>query len=528
MANQPAQILPEASTILIVDDQLSAREVLGALLTDKNYHLVFAASGQEALGKAIEVVPDLILLDVMMPGMDGFEVCQRLRAEPRSAEVPIIMVTSLDDSDSRLRGLELGVDDFITKPYSWAELQTRVRTITRLNRQRRQHMAELQAERDRTQAILEALGEAVVVIDAAGNVQYFNPATTTLTGYTLAEALGQSWCLWQSEETDQFFYADILAQVQTGQMWRGEVVSKHKDGTLYDVALTVAPLNIPGNYDHPAGFVAVQRDITPLKKAERAKNEFVSNVSHELRTPLSVLTLVSDNLDSLYDRLDDGKRQKMIRDIQKHTRILNDLINDVLEISRLDSGRVSMERELVNLAPLARAEVEEILPLAQQKIQTLSASGSDELNVLGHSAQLRQIIRNLLINAIKYTPEAGEIWCEWLLISVAAGAVSPITVAETTWPGSAGLVAGQWAALRVVDTGIGISPENLPHIFERFYRVKAQRNIRGTGLGLAIAQKLIHLHHGHIAVTSTLHKGTIFTIYLPLFGESKTSSGESL
>ena len=511
-------------TILIVDDQLSAREVLRGLLAGEGYHLVFASSGEEALAKAVELVPDLILLDVMMPDMDGFKVCQRLRAESRSAEVPIIMVTSLDDSDSRLRGLELGVDDFITKPFSQAELQTRVRTITRLNRQRRQHMVELRAERDRTQAILEALGEAVVVLNTDGKIEYFNSAATALAGYTLEEALGQSWYLWQSEETDQFFYDDILAQVQTGQMWRGEVVNKRKDGTLYDVALTVAPLYMLDNQAPPIGFVAVQQDITPLKKADRAKDEFVSNVSHELRTPLSILTLVSDNLESLYNRLDDDKRQKMIRDIQKHTQILNDLINDVLEISRLDSGRVSMEREVVNLAQLVQAEVEEILPLAQQKFQTLQANGCDELNVLGHSAQLRQIIRNLLINAIKYTPEAGEIRCEWLLISVAEADVSPVT--ETAWPASVSLSPGRWAALRVVDTGIGISPENLPHIFERFYRVEARRNIRGTGLGLAIAQKLIHLHHGHIAVTSTLHKGSIFAIYLPLFDESKTRFGE--
>ena len=348
-------------TILIVDDQYSAREVLRGLLTRQGYRLAFASNGEEALTKAAELTPDLILLDVMMPGMNGFEVCKRLRADSVLSEMSVIMVTALDDRDSRLQGLEAGVDDFITKPFNPAELQARVRTITRLNHQRRVHMLELRAERDRTQAILEALGEAVVVTNDEGSIEYFNPAAVALTGFTIEEAQGQNWCLWQSEKTEEQFYDEILTSVQTGQTWRGEVVNKRKDKTQYDAALTVAPLFAPDN-GHTVGFVSVQRDITPLKEAERAKNEFVSNVSHELRTPLSVLTLISDNLNTLYDRLDDNRRRKMIRDIQKHTQILNELISDVLEISRIDSQRISMEREAANLAQLVQTEVQAIPP----------------------------------------------------------------------------------------------------------------------------------------------------------------------
>jgi PAS domain S-box-containing protein len=505
------------SDILIVDDQLSAREVLKGLLTGKGYHLVFANSGEEALLKAPKLIPDLILLDVMMPGMDGFEVCQKLRADPLLAETPIIMVTSLDDRDARLRGLELGVDDFITKPFNSAELQARVHTITRLNRQRRLHLLELQAERDRTRAILEALGDAVVVTNAQGIIQYLNPAATMLTGFTPEEAIGQSWRLWQSEEDTPFLDDQILATLRAGQTWRGERMIKHKDGTLYDAALTLAPLFDPNSNDQPLGFVSVQRDITPLKKAERAKDEFVSNVSHELRTPLSVLTLVSDNLDTLYDRLDDQKRRKLIHDIQKHTQVLNELIGDILELSRIDSGRVSREREQLDLLHLIQAEAAQIALLAQQKSQSLQVSGPAQLEVWGNETQLRQVIRNLLNNAIKFTPDGGHIFCECLALTEATGAGDPAE--ESLWPGKTNLPAGPWAAVRVVDTGVGISPENLPNLFERFYRVKTQQNVRGTGLGLSIARKLIELHDGQIAVASTPGQGSIFAIYLPLFSE---------
>lgn len=505
------------NTVLIVDDQVSVHEVLKALLREEGYNLSFASYGEEALAKAAELKPDLILLDVMMPGMDGFEVCERLRTNRTLTETLIIMVTSLDDLAARIRGLEVGADDFVTKPFNGAELKARVRTITRLNRQRRLRALELQAERDRTQAILEALGEAVVVTDVAGIIQYLNPATALLTGFANEEALGQSWQLWENHETDEHLYNEILKVVRSGQTWRGEVVNRRKDGALYDAALTVAPLFAPTNSDEPIGFVSVQRDISPLKEAERSRSKFVSNVSHELRTPLSVITLLSDNLDRLYDRLDDTKRHKMIHDIQKHTQVLNELIGDVLEISRIDSGRISTEYDQVQLVPLVYEEVEKLFPLAQQKSQELKVSGSGPLTVRGNDNQLRQVVRNLLTNAIKYTPDEGQISCEYIILPSPrpeqTGDVNEI------WPGGNDLPPGRWAAIRVADTGIGISQVDLPHLFERFYRVKAQGNIRGTGLGLSITRELIELHSGHIVVSSTLDKGSIFAIYLPLLTE---------
>ncbi len=129
--------MSENSTILIVDDELVSRYTVEVLLTQEGYNLVFAENGEDALEKAAQSIPDLMLLDVMMPGMDGFEVCRHLRANPRLAELPIVMVTALDDRDSRLRGLEAGADDFMSKPFDRAELRARVRTITRLNRYRR-------------------------------------------------------------------------------------------------------------------------------------------------------------------------------------------------------------------------------------------------------------------------------------------------------------------------------------------------------------------------------------------------------
>jgi PAS domain S-box-containing protein len=375
-----------------------------------------------------------------------------------------------------------------------------------------QRTLELKGERYRTQSILEALGEAVVITDLEGNIQYVNHAAVELTGYSREELLSQRMRLWRSHRQTAELYTQMLTTLQDGVTWRGEVINERKDGTLYNAALTVAPYFDPRDNGRPIGHLSVQRDITPVKEAERLKDQFVSNVSHELRTPLSVLTLLTGNLDTLYFSLDDEKRRKLIRDIRGHVQVLNDLVSSVLEISRLDGGRVPRDYKAIDLVELAREEVEKQTPLAKNKFQSLTIQDGQPLNINGNEGQLRQVIRNLLNNAIKYTPRGGAISCECKL----HGGASP---GSQEWPGSADLPKGRWAAFRVCDSGAGIDQEDLPRLFERFYRVKSQGDIPGAGLGLSIAKELIQLHSGQIAVSSTCGEGSIFAVYLPLSEE---------
>lgn len=375
-----------------------------------------------------------------------------------------------------------------------------------------QRTLELKGERYRTESILETLGEAVVITDMDSKIQYVNQAAVELTGYTREELLGKRMRLWRSHRQTAELYTQMLDALHNGLTWRGEVINERKDGTLYNAALTVAPYYDPNDHENPIGFVSVQRDITPVKEAERLKDQFVSNVSHELRTPLSIITLLVGNLDTLYERMEDDKRRKLIRDIRGHTQVLNDLIISVLDLSRIDGGRVPRDYEDLDLAHLLKEETEKQGPLAKNKYQRLHFQESGPLIVRGNPPQLRQMIRNLVNNAIKYTPEGGYISCE---CQVQEGG----TTGLSGWPGSADLPEGEWAAFRVCDTGVGIHQEDLPHLFERFYRVKSQGDIPGAGLGLSIAKELVHLHSGHIAVDSTPGEGSIFAVYLPLVRE---------
>ncbi|MGB0386068.1 MAG: response regulator [Ardenticatenaceae bacterium] len=500
--------------VLIVDDARIARETMAALLDREGYHLSMVPNAEEALEYLKFMVPDVVLLDVMMPGMDGFELCRRIRQNPLTASVPIIMVTAVDGVDNRLQAIEAGADDFINKPYDGVELRARLRAITHLNRQRQQREVELKQERDRTRAILEAVGEAVVVTDRAGNIEYLNPTAVALTGFRKGEMAGEIWSAWQEQTLPPTLYRQMQEVIQAGQNWRGEGVCQRKDGTYYHAAITVTPFFDPNTPGSTAGFVSVYRDVTALKEAQHLKERFISNVSHELRNPLSVITLLSGNLDNLYDRIDDNKRRQLISEIRKEARSLKELINGVLDISRLDSGNVVRKHTPIDLSKILPDEVEKHRPLAQKKKQILQKFGYVRAFINGNETELRQIVRNLLSNAIKYTPEMGCITCQYLILDERHHQ-------QAEWPGNHKLPAGRWIGFSVTDTGLGISIEEQPHIFERFYRAHHESNLPGTGLGLSITRTLVQLHGGHIYLSSMPGVGSIFAVYFPLLEQNR-------
>ena len=251
------------STILIVDDTPAIHVMISALLRDDTYQLEHAYSGEEALTRALAVAPDLILLDIMMPGIDGFEVCRRLRNMPEVADVPIIMLTALTDRASRLQGLAAGADDFVSKPFDQAELRIRVKTITRLDRYRR-----LLAERARFDRLVQLAPDGVLIVDGDCVVRLANPAMLRL--LRLAddrEVLGRRFIDFISfPERDRwaaFFYQTSQA---TGASHIDESILQRDDGGQVPVEITAGAFEWEGY-----GVVQMLvRDITGRKQAEKA------------------------------------------------------------------------------------------------------------------------------------------------------------------------------------------------------------------------------------------------------------------
>lgn len=370
---------------------------------------------------------------------------------------------------------------------------------------------ELQAERDRTHAILETVGESVVVTDQDGQVLFANPATEQLTGLPRDECLGRP--LWQgwTEQAVADSVPAVMAALGAGESWHGEVTGLRRGGRHFTVMLTGTPLYDAGTPAVPVGGVWVQRDITAVKEAERLKDLFVSNVSHELRTPVSIISLNCDNLHTFGERLDARRRGQILHDIHEQAHVLQGLVDNVLLSFQLSGSHLARPMAAVDLAALVREEVERQRPVARQRSQQLVAGAEAPVIVSGSQVHLRQVVRNLVDNAIKYTPAGGRIECACTVRACEAVAGEE----------DAREVAAGWAVVAVSDSGRGIDAHHLPRLFDRFYRVDAEGDVPGTGLGLPIVRELVELHGGRIEVASAPGRGSTFTVYLPLIEEGR-------
>lgn len=363
------------------------------------------------------------------------------------------------------------------------ELEARVQART----------AELEHERLQLQTILDSAGEAIFMVGSDGLIQFANAATARLTGFSIAELLGQppSQVL-RSELTNNAVMLDMADHIQLGRSWQGEVINRRKDGTLYESAVTLTP--IVGLGKRAPGYIAVQRDITVHKELDRLKSQFVSRIGHELRTPLSAIML---NL----EMLEHGKpeRQARYRQVLKSsTERLRRLIEAFFQMAELDAGVEQPDNVTINLNLLVNDIVLEHSELARElnltlKVQLDPATGVAPIQ--SDSLWLKQAIVIVLDNALKYSTAPGTI-----TLSTAVSTQSDRT----------------WYTLTIRDTGPGLTPEEMPRVFDRFYRGSAASHytVPGTGLNLAIAQAIMTKLGGQITVESKLNEGAAFTLWL--------------
>ncbi len=506
-----AEMLP-----VIINQSLSLLKADGAALVMRDMAseemIVALARGAWADWTGMRIVPG--------EGLSGYIVAQAssrpclnndLAADPRLAHsaqahdlravacVPLIAEeqtigvlgigrqTAISENDLRLL---IAIGDIAANALHRAQI------VESLERRVQERTAELEKARARLQAILDAAGEGIVISDLHQTLEYVNPALERLSGYAAPELVGQSILVVDSGQTSREAQEDVMRTLARGETWRGEVVSRRKDGTLYDVALTITPLSdAEGSL---VGFVAIHHDITRLKELDRLKSKFVSDVSHELRTPVANLKLYAELLESGKPE----KRDHYMKVLREQADRQAQLVEDILNLSRLEIGGSKTPFEPVDLNALARQVVEAHRPAAEAAGLRLTFTPNPGLQpVRGAPNQLAQVITNLVANAINYTP---------------AGTVSV----------SADLRHGQ-VCVEVSDTGSGIDPDDLPHLFERFYRGRGARSVRGTGLGLSIVKEIVDLHGGAITVHSEVGVGTTFTVTLPLQASTTEEARET-
>ncbi len=451
------------SIILIVDDQRLAQKSLQALLKPE-YQLAYANNGAEALSLAIKLIPDVVLLDIVMPDMDGFEVCRRLRAHPLLAEVPIIMLTALDDRDSRLRGLEAGADDFVSKPFDAIELRARVRSIIRLNRYRR-----LLVERVRFRWVVEHAEEGYLIVDAADTVLYANPKArlyldlpeTTLEKGAAFLDLARRCYQFQPQDAWLNWPESTLGETR-------RYLVRPETPTARAFWIEVARLQLPAGPDM-AGMIRL-RDVTAAMATLRDMRSFHAAVTHKLRTPISHIVGNLELLKRFYQaQITAPDVAELFADALKGGRRLSQEVEEVLRYAH-DLPVLAQEGEACALAqlPLTVELMNLELELQSAQVSIIDCPANTRVALTERAMELT--LWEILENAKKFHPQH-----------------SPQVEIIATVPSS------QKLCLRIMDDGLTLSPEQLAQIWTPYYQGEKQftGEVAGLGLGLTLVANLV-------------------------------------
>ncbi|HDQ74043.1 MAG TPA: hybrid sensor histidine kinase/response regulator [Chloroflexi bacterium] len=473
--------------VLVVDDSLVYRDLLvNHVLTPNEYVPLTAKDGDEGYRVALDEAPDLIIMDMQMPGMTGIQVLEALHEA--GSEIPVIMMTLHGSEDLAVRAFRLGVKDYVIKPFDIEEMlmvMDRALTEVRLRHERdalTQELIEvnrtLKAERRQLEAVLTSTTDGVLVVGDHAEERIILANDTARRDFCMrGDVVGEPL----REVLEDEILVDVIQRAkETGETAHAEVPLSDDERTLN---VNVTP--IPG-----VGRVAMMQDISYLKELDRMKSEFVSTVSHDLRSPLTSIKGFANLMPSVGTL--NEQQIYFLEKIQSGVETVTTMIGDLLDLGRIEA-EVRMEMQSCDVRALIERVVEGQQNHAELKRQTLQVEMPPQIpSVLGNALRLGQALSNLLSNAIKYTPEGGD-------ISISVGREN-----------------GQ-VIIIIEDDGIGISQEDLPHIFDKFYRVDSPETegIIGSGLGLSIVKTIVEKHSGRIWVESQLGKGTTFTIMFP-------------
>jgi PAS domain S-box-containing protein len=353
---------------------------------------------------------------------------------------------------------------------------------------------------------LEAAANAIVITDREGKIILFNPAFTVLTGYSLQEIKGETLRVLKSGEHDKYFYESLWETILDGKVWKGEIINKRKDGSLYTEEQIITPVrNDAGEITH---FVSIKQDITERKRLEHVKDEFLSTVSHELRTPLTSVKEAVINLKEGTAGMLNPEQLQMIEIASRNANRLSRIINDILDLSRLKSGKSKLRLGMTNILRVIQDSFENFKTTAETKKIKLDNQTPAELpKISADEEMILRVMNNLLDNAIKFAKSR---------VSVSADVIQADALDKTGILPKSSL---QYLRVLIWDDGNGIKEADMPSLFNKFvqlHRPIGGSGYKGTGLGLAISKEIIDLHRGKIWVESETGKGTMFIFAIPL------------
>ncbi|MBN1202322.1 MAG: PAS domain S-box protein [Anaerolineae bacterium] len=516
-----------APWVYILDKDVASGEWVLKQLEEVGIAAYRLSTITDLLSESEERPPAVCLMAIRPPVDRVLALITELTQEPRFARTAFIL---MGPGQYKRVAFEAGADDYITTPPDVIELRKRVRLYldraalearvlleTRITQEMEaldgvvpdevaqeaadladkppvtllEHAAMLTQERNRLDTILRYANDAIALIGVDGTVQYVNPAWERMIGVAATKVLGKPLTLPVASDTPVSL-DEIIGQIGQDNAWQGEVRYKLPDGRVSEAEVAVNPAHsIQGEI---VGYVVIQHNVAERKAMEELKARFLADAAVEMRTPVTNIKMRQ----YLLQQAPPEESPMHFQALERETERLSLLVDAMLELSRLDAGLTVLSREQVNLNQLTADVVVYFSSAAEEKGVTLALSPNDALpRVVGDPIKLARALGALIDNAITYTPEGGHIH---------------VQMGIETWTG------GEFVTIQVRDTGMGIVPDAIPHIFERFFRSERVRDvgIRGVGLGLAIAHEIVTRHNGTITVESQVNSGSTFTIWLPL------------
>ncbi|MEA5467622.1 response regulator [Spirulina sp. 06S082] len=515
--------------ILVVDDTPANLSVLTQMLSRKDYEIRVAPNGKLALQSAQSKPPQLILLDITMPGLNGYQVCEQLKANPKTSDIPIIFISALDGADNKVKAFQTGGVDYITKPFETVEVLARIDNQLRLrslqlqlqqqNQQLQQEIESRQAVEEHLRILKRAIAESVngiIIIEARIEnypIIFVNTGFERITGYSSDEVLGQEFDFLLDSDRESEDFQKLKEAIATGKSCQILLHDTRKDKTRFWNELSLSPVrDKKGNLTH---FIGIQNDVSHrisieekiirakeiADEANQAKSTFIANMSHELRSPLNAI-LGFSQLMARSQGLSQSDREN-IGIINRSGEHLLTLINNILDLSKIEAGKTVLQPVNFDFYRLLD-EVEDMFLLrAENKGLKLIFERQEQIPqyVCTDIVKLRQILINLLGNAIKFTHVGG------ISVRVRKGKEENETKTETHYQFPITQI-----HFDVIDTGVGIAESELDRLFEAFAQTQAGAETQeGTGLGLPIAQKFARLMGGDIRVHSVEGKGSTFS-----------------
>ncbi len=517
------QTILKQNDILIVDDMPENLNMLMQILTEQGYLVRPVLNGELALQVVQKSMPDLILLDILMPGTNGYEVCRRLKAEERTRDIPIIFISALNEMMDKIKAFDLGGVDYITKPFQAEEVLGRVKTHLSLRnmqiqmqsqnqqlqqeiRERKQSELALRDSEEKLRAIMDSATDAIILLDEHGKIIYSNPASGKIFGYTIQELKGKKMqSLLLPEEFKNYRkgreeYKTTRHSPADGKTF--ELAAIRKNGTVFPVDFTFSALKINDKW-HSVGILRditermeMQEEIDRAKKLE-SLGILAGGIAHDLNNLLSII-IGNINLAENDIKPEIGQ-SAFLKEAEKACFKTKDLTKQFITLS-IGGAPVKKSHSIGDL----------LIETANRFLSNFHInydfSPPDDLwPVEFDEDQMKQAVGNLMTNAVDSMPAGGSVDLKAENVKTVTDTVSRNMPFED----------GNHIKITISDNGIGIPEENIARIFDPYFSTKSRGTQKGMGLGLTTAWSVITRHGGRLTVESKFGTGTVASILLP-------------